>query len=216
MTRPKAVIIGAGGHGRVVLDVLRAGGRFEPAGFLDDGAPPSAQGPCGLPVLGPVGADGFARLLDRDVRHFVVAIGDNAARLAAQSAAAAAGLEPVNAVHPTAFVSPAASLGRGVVVCPNAAVVTGARLGDACVVNTAAVVDHECDLAEGVHVAPGALLAGRVTVGRLAFVGIGARVIQGIAVGERATVGAGAVVIENVPAGATVVGVPARVVKTLG
>lgn len=206
------VIIGAGGHGKVVLDILRAAGRFQPVGFVD--ADPRLAGTSvgGLPVLGPLNVLPKIRQQQR-VAHAIVAIGDNRTRLRYLAAVEAEGLELVSAIHPAAFVSPTARLGRNVVVGPNASVVTEAHVGDGTIVNTGAIVEHECELAEAVHVAPGACLAGRVRVGACAFIGIGAQVIQCLAVGEGATVGAGAVVTGDVPDGATVVGVPARVVK---
>lgn len=85
-----------------------------------------------------------------------------------------------------------------------------ARTGEGCIVNTGATVDHDCVLGDFVHVAPGVNLAGTVTVGDNVMIGIGASVVPGITIVAGATVGAGAVVIRDVPAGATVVGVPAR------
>jgi UDP-perosamine 4-acetyltransferase len=207
----EVVIIGAGGHGKVVLDILRADGRFRPVGFVDNNPSLLDSYVCGLPVLGPINA--LPRLKRQGVRRAIIAIGDNRQRQRQRGELDAAGFELVNVVHPTAFVSPRATLGRGVVVAPRASVVTEARIGDLAIVNTAAVVDHECEVGEAAHVAPGAVLAGRVRVGRGAFIGIGAKVIQCRSIGAFAVVGAGAAVIHDVPAGATAVGVPARVVK---
>jgi UDP-perosamine 4-acetyltransferase len=206
------IIIGAGGHGKVVLDILQAQGKFRPVGFLDANASLAESYVCGLPVLGQINA--LPRLKRQRIRHAIIAIGDNKARLAQLADLDKAGFELVTAVHPTAFVSPRAKLGRGVVVAPKAAVITEAAVGDLAIINTSAVVDHECAVGEAVHVCPGAVLAGRVRVGRGAFIGIGAQVIQCRTVGEFAVVGAGAVVIDDVPDGDKVVGVPARPIKT--
>lgn len=205
------VIIGAGGHGKVVADILRAAGGTTLVGFLD--ADPALRGRtvAGLPVLGPVNL--LAKLWQQKVRHAVVAIGDNRTRRRYGDVLREHGFEPAGAVHPSAVVSASATLGRGVVVAAQAAVCAEARVGDFAIVNTGSIVDHECAVGAGAHVAPGARLAGRVTVGEDAFVGIGATVIQCLTVGPAATVGAGAVVVRDVPAGATVVGVPARVIK---
>ena len=208
----QVVIIGAGGHGRVVLDILRAAGQFQPVGFVDADTRLAGTKVGGVPVLGPTNILPKLRQQDR-VTHAIVAIGDNRTRQRYVVTLAGEGFELVSAIHPTAFVSPTVKLGRNVVVGPNASIITEARLGDATIVNTGAIVEHECELAEAVHVAPGACLAGRVRVGACAFIGIGAQVIQCLAVGEGATVGAGAVVIQDIPDGATAVGVPAKVVK---
>ena len=204
-------IVGAGGHGKVVLDILRAAGRYEPVGFVDADARLAGTKVGGLPVLG--GTNVLPKLRQQRVRHAIIAIGDNRTRQRYAALLESEGFELAGAVHPTAFVSPSARLGKNVVVGPHASVITEARVGDSAIVNTGAIIEHECEVGEAVHVAPGACLAGRVRVGAFAFIGIGAQVIPCISVGDGVTVGGGAVVIEDVPAGATVVGVPARVVK---
>lgn len=207
----RIVIIGAGGHGKVVLDILRAAGGVEPVGFLD--ADPALAGTqvCGLAVLGP--ANLLPGLRRQKVKGAIVAIGDNRARDQYAALVREHGLELVSAIHPRAYVSPTAVLGTNVVVAAHATVCVDARIEDSAIINTAAVVDHENLIGRGSHIGPGALLAGRVRVGPLAFVGMGAKVLQCRTIGEGATVGAGAVVRQDVPPGATVVGVPARVVR---
>ena len=207
----RIVIIGAGGHGKVVLDILRAGGQVEPVGFLD--ADPALAGTqvCGLTVLGP--ANLLPGLRRQKVRGAIAAIGDNRTRDQYAALVREHGLELINAVHPTAHVSPTAVLGKNVAVAAHATVCVDARVEDSAIVNTAAVVDHENHVGRASHIGPGALLAGRVRVGPLAFVGMGAKVLQCRTIGEGATVGAGAVVRHDVPAWATVVGVPARVIR---
>ena len=206
------VIVGAGGHGRVVLDALLAAGKVRPVGFLDADPALAGREVGGFPVFGAVNL--LPKLRQQKVRGGIVAIGDNRTRCGYVGTLVEYGLELVNAIHPAAVVAATARLGRNVMVAAGAVVGTDARLGDSVIVNTSAVVDHECEVGEGVHVCPGALLAGRVRVGPRAFVGMGAKVIQCLSVGEGAVVGAGAVVLKDVPAGATVVGVPARVVKS--
>jgi len=208
---PDVVIVGAGGHGKVVLDILRADGRYRPVGYVD--ADPSLTDSYvgGLPVLGAVNA--LPRLRQQRIKRAIVAIGDNRTRLHYAGVLLEQGFELVNAVHPTAFVSPNAKLGLNVVVAPHASVVTECTVADSAIINTSAVVDHECEIGEGAHICPGAVLAGRVRVGRAAFIGIGANVIQCRSIGRFAVVGAGAAVIEDVPDYATAVGVPARVLK---
>jgi UDP-perosamine 4-acetyltransferase len=212
MQPARVVIIGAGGHGKVVLDILRAAGRYQPAGFVD--ADPSLAGAVvgGIPVLGP--ANVLPKLRRQDVRGAIVAIGDNRTRLRYAALLIEHGFELVNAIHPASSVSPTAAVGNNVVVAAHACIVTEASIGDSCIINTAAVVDHECEIGQGAHVCPGAHLAGRVRVGRGAFIGIGANVIQCTSIGDFATIGAGAAVIQDVPPFATAVGLPARVIKT--
>jgi UDP-perosamine 4-acetyltransferase len=206
------VIIGAGGHGKVVLDILRAGGRYEPVGFLDADSALAGTMVGGLPVLG--AANLLPRLRQQQKVHAaVVAIGDNRTRARYAQLLREQGFELITTVHPSAVVSPTARLGANVVVAAGAVICTEAVVGDSAIINTAAIVDHEVQVGAATHVSPGVCLAGRVSVGPSAFLGIGAQVLPCLSVGEGATVGAGAVVLQDVPAFATAVGVPARVVK---
>jgi sugar O-acyltransferase (sialic acid O-acetyltransferase NeuD family) len=200
------LVLGAGGHGRVVADAALSMRQWDLIAFADDRLEASAR-PLGLEVVGAL-AD-FERL---SLRFDCVAlgVGDNRTRLALYSRCLQAKrvLPPV--VHASAAVSAYASIAPGSVVFAQAAINAGAALGAACIVNTGATVDHDCVLGEGVHVSPGANLAGNVAVGARSWIGIGACVRQGIRIAEDATVGAGSVVVADVAAGATVFGVPAR------
>ena len=207
-------IIGAGGHGRVVLDILRGGRAHRVVGFLDANVTLAGCEIAGVPVLGSI--NHLQKLATQHrVRHAIVAIGDNRVRRGYAKLVEDAGLELINAIHPSATVSPSASIGRNVVIAAGACVCTEASVGDCAIINTHAVVDHECEIGEGVHLCPGVVLAGRVRIGDGAFVGMGAKVIQCRTIGEEATVGAGAVVLNDVPPCATVVGVPARIIKSV-
>ena len=205
------VIIGAGGHGKVVLDILLAEGKYKPVGFVDNNPSLIESYVCGLPILGPINA--LPRLRRQRIRHAIVAIGDNRQRLVHRGILEADGFELVSAIHPTAYVSRRANVGKGVVIAPGARVVVEAEIASLVIINTSAVVGHECEIGEAAHICTSAALAGRVRVGRCAFIGIGAHVIQCRSVGDFAVVGAGAAVIHDIPNYATAVGVPARVVN---
>ena len=202
------LIIGAGGHGKVVLDALRCQGVVRVVGFIDADPQLHGQAVDGVEVLG--GPNQLMRLRQQKVRGVIVAIGDNRVRARYAAEAEAAGFELVSAIHPRAVVAASAVVGRNVLIAAGAVVCADAKLGDSVIVNTAAVVDHECVVGDAAHIAPAAVLAGRVKIGEGAFVGMGARVLPCLTVGERAVIGAGAVVLRDVPTGRTVVGVPAR------
>jgi len=207
------LVIGAGGHGKVVADVAYSAG-FKILGYLDRNAD----------KLGSAVVAGRGKVMFTDDtlpptflksgkirgKRIAVAlgIGDNAARLRYADMLAAAPLPAL--VHKSATVSGEAVVEGGAVVMAQAAVNPGARICRGAVVNTSAVVEHDCVLGEGAHLGPGAVLCGNVHIGKLAFVGAQAVVIPGVRIGEGATVGAGCVVLKDVPAGATVVGNPAR------
>jgi sugar O-acyltransferase (sialic acid O-acetyltransferase NeuD family) len=206
------LIIGAGGHGKVVLDILRASGAHRPVGFLD--ADPALAGSTvgGLPVMGPIHHLSKLRQQGK-ARGAIVAIGDNRARRTYAQHVVDEAVELTNAIHPRASISSSALIGRGVVIAAGAIVCAEARIGDSVILNTGCIVDHECEIEEAVHICPAAALAGRVRVEAGAFVGLGAKVIPCMTIGRHATIGAGAVVIRDIPAHATAVGVPAKVVK---
>lgn len=203
----RLLILGAGGHGRVLADAAeRSAVGWQEIAFLDDGFPQ-------LAVAGPWKVVGrFADLggLRRDFDACVPAVGKALLRLSLLERARTAGFDVPVLTHPQAVVSAHARLGPGSFVAAAAVVAIGSDIGPGCIINTAATVDHDCRLAAGVHIGPGAHLAGNVEIGERAWFGIGAIARQGVRIGADATVGAGAVCVENVRDGAVVSGVPAR------
>ena len=202
------VVIGGGGHSRVVIEVLLAAG-WQVAGFTD-AAVPAGERFGDVPCLG--GDDALPGLRARGLGHAIVALGDNALRARLAARVRELGFTLGSAVHPAARLSPSATLGVGVAVMAGVVVNAGAAIGDDSILNTAATVDHDCRIGDHVHVAPGSHLAGYVTVGDGALIGVGAVVGRGrpLAIGAGASVGAGSVVIGDVPAGVVVAGNPAR------
>lgn len=206
----RILVLGAGGHGRAVLDLLLAlhgPGSFEVAGLVDAARRPPAT-VLGVPVLGDEGL--LPALRAEGVTDAAPAIGDNAARVAAAVRLTALGFTLPALVHPAAVVGRGAEIGAGAVVMARAVIGPEARIGALALINTGAIVEHDCVVEDAAHVAPGAVLTGGVRVGARAFVGAGAVARPGVRIGAGAIVGAGAAVVEDVPDGATVTGVPAR------
>lgn len=201
------LVLGAGGHGRVVVQALRSAGRIV-AGFLDDDRARVGTQVDGCGVLGT--SEDAPRLVAEFGAALIVGIGDNAQRAKRQRGFEAGGLPLTVAIDHSAVVAPEVEIGAGSVILPGAVVNTGSRLGAGCVVNTSASLDHDTVLGDYVHLSPGVITSGGVSVGGYAWLGAGAIVMPGLNVGERAVVGAGALVREDVEPGATVVGVPAR------
>ncbi len=195
------LVIGAGGHCKVVVRALQELGHTVVA-ILDDDPHLHGETLLGIPIAGPVA-------LADDYRHLpaVLAIGDNGIR---QALAERLDLEWMTVVHPQADVDKTATLGPGTVVFSGAVIQAETVVGSHAIINTRSSVDHDCQLGDFVHVAPGAHLAGSVSVGEGAMLGIGSSVIQGKQIGAWTTVGAGAAVVSDLPAHVIAVGVPAR------
>ncbi len=202
----KCVLIGAGGHGRVLIEA------YSPARFdaiLD--SQPGLLEVAGVPVMR--GDEILPELAVQGFTHFVIGVGSarNCARRSQLfQIAIQAGLKPQSVIHPTVFVSPSVTYADGCQILAKVVINTGAKLGTHVLVNTAAIVEHDCVIGAHTHIATGAILCGDVHVGEAAHIGAGAVIRQGIRIGSRAVVGAGAVVVRDVLDDEVVVGVPAR------
>ncbi|HPF40601.1 MAG TPA: acetyltransferase [Phycisphaerae bacterium] len=207
----EVVIFGAGGHGRVVLDILAQAQSYTPIGFLDNNVQLHDRRVDGLKVLG--GVAHAAELYAKGVRRAIIAIGDNGVRRDIARRVEALGFELVSAIHPSARLATNVTLGKGLVIAAGALVCAHAQIGDYAILNTGCIIDHESMIGMAVHICPGVRLAGHVVAESGAFVGIGATVIQNVRIGFEAIVGAGAVVVKDVEPMTTVVGVPAQPTK---
>lgn len=199
-------MLGAGGHGKVVISTLQAAG-FRVDGVFDDDGHKWGQYILGVPVVGPI------ELVIRTRRErsyaALVGIGDNRTRRQVMSRVGTA-CEWLTVIHPKAYVHSSVHLGSGTVVFAGAVIQADVVVGEHCIINTGATIDHDSKIGSFTHIAPGARLAGSVRVGEGALIGIGSVILPGVSVGDWAVVGAGAVVVRDVPDGTTVVGVPAR------
>jgi UDP-perosamine 4-acetyltransferase len=210
MTPPPVIVVGAGEHGRVVVDALQASGR-EVAGFSD--ADPGLHGSkvLGLTVLGDDAAVLRYSPAEIELANGVGSVRDTAARAEVFGRLRARGYRFATVRHPAAVVSRHAEIGEGAQLMAGCVVQVGARLEGNVLVNTSASVDHDCVLGQDVHIAPGATLSGRVLVGAGTHVGTGACVIQGVRIGRGCIIGAGSLVLRSVPDRSIAIGVPARV-----
>ena len=200
------LILGAGGHGKVVADSAEAAGGWQRILFLDDRSPDLRQ--LGdWPVVGAM--DRWCEF-DPDEYEALVAVGENATRLGLYQQLSAGGFKLPVLVHPAAWVSSRARLAPGCVVLAGGMINADAGLGPSSIVNTAASIDHDCSLGDAVHVSPGAHLGGGVQVGDLSWIGIGASIRHGVRIGSRVRVGAGAAVVSDIADDLTVTGIPAR------
>ncbi len=212
------IVIGAGGHARVVIAELRAGGhKF--AGLVDADAALHGKALDGVPILG--GDDVIDGHPPADI-ILANAIGNRRARIGDSALTirrtlferfVARGYRFASIISPAAFISPTAQLGHGCHIFAGAIVQPAAVIGANTIVNTGAQVDHDCVIGAHCHITPGAVVCGAVTLGDEVHVGAGAVIVHDVNVGARAMIGAGAVVVSDVAAGATVLGNPARPVR---
>jgi sugar O-acyltransferase (sialic acid O-acetyltransferase NeuD family) len=202
-------MLGAGGHAKVLLEVLRLCNR-PVVGVTNRGAEGKGQLFCGVPMLG--GDEALAGFSPDQV-ELVNGVGfahDATARANAFMRGQSAGFRFVTLVHPGAIVAAGVELGEGAQIMAGAVVQPGTVIGTNAIINTRASVDHDCRIGAHAHVAPGAVLCGGVEVGEGSLVGAGATIVPGVRVGCRSTIGAGAVCRQNVLDAEVMVGVPAR------
>lgn len=198
------IIVGAGGHARVVMDALQCEkGESFYCSFVDDNVSMYGQFVLDRLVFGPV-----TEVVSPGMR-FHVAIGLNSLRENMHQLMLEIGAVPFAVAHPAAIVSKYAVLGDASFVAARAVVAPASKIGTGAIINHGVVIDHDCVVGDFAHVAPGATLGGGVKVGRGALIGAGANVLPGVSIGESSVVGAGAVVTKNIPDLTRAIGVPA-------
>ncbi|MUV36915.1 putative acetyltransferase EpsM [Lentibacillus sp. JNUCC-1] len=206
----RLVILGDGGHSRVIQDMIISSGMGVITAILDDRYPTGFKD--GGIVFAPISF--VHHLLKRNTR-VVVAIGDNAIR---QKIVQQLDLPPkvfAPIVHHTAVVSSSADIGNGTVVMPYAVINARAQVGAQCIVNTRATIEHDNEIGDYTHVSPSATLAGSVSSGEGVHVGTSAIVIPGKHLGSWSVIGAGSTVIEHIPAFSKAVGSPTRIIERI-
>lgn len=212
MKPERIYVYGAGGHGKVVADILLVTG-IPVAAFLDDSAGRYCKPVIGLPVISV--REWIEAVKGRTGIGLALGIGNNRARQEVAERCRSWNFEIVTAIHPAAILSSSAFLGTGTVVMPAATINANAEIGSGVIVNTNAVVEHDCVIGDFAHVSPMAALGGGASLGTFSHLGLGAVVLPGIKIGARSTIGAGAVVIHDIPDDVIAIGVPARIRSTV-
>jgi sugar O-acyltransferase (sialic acid O-acetyltransferase NeuD family) len=203
------VIVGAGGFGREVLDIVEAMNAVEPTfeilGFLDDEDTAwHLIAERGMSVIG-----GVERLDQLDT-EYLIGIGSGKARKRIDIMATAAGRSAAIAIHPAATIGAHVLVGPGSIIAAGARLTTNIHLGRHVHININATVGHDCTLSDYVTINPGVNISGNVSIGEGTMMGTGSCIIQGLSVGADTMVGAGAAVVHDLPSGVVAVGVPAR------
>lgn len=190
MDLTKIYIYGGGGHGLVVSDIAKAVG-YKQVVVLDDKSDAKFH-------------------KDLEKADIFIAVGDNKARQTLTKLVKNANFNIVSLIHPSAVISPSATIKDGVVVMPNAVINANAVIKDGAIINSSSVIEHECIIESFAHISPKVALAGGVKVGSLTHIGIGSSVIQGISIGSNCIIGAGSVVVCDIGDNTKAFGVPAK------
>jgi sugar O-acyltransferase (sialic acid O-acetyltransferase NeuD family) len=210
----RVLIVGAGGHGQVIADILlnTKGKEKElmPIGFLDDNQALQGKDFLGIPVLGSLEC---CSSIEHDA--IIIAIGNNSIRRCLFEKFQIKGERFIIAGHPSAIIASNVSVGAGTMICAAAVVNPSSTIGANVILNTGCTVDHHNRLGDHVHIAPGVTLGGEVTVGKGTLVGIGATIMPQCSIGEWSIIGAGALVNKNLPNRVLAAGVPAKIMRRL-
>ena len=197
------VIIGAGGHGRVIADIAQKLGAYERISFLDDG---EAKESMGLPVVGKVAEmDKYAKQAD-----MFVAIGNSKARGEFIERLLAMGANVPVLVHPSAIIGACVEVGAGTAIMAGAVINPCSKLGKGVILNTCSSVDHDCIIGDYCHIAVGVHVAGTVTLGEKVWLGAGVTVKNNVVICDDCVIGAGAAVVKDITESGTYIGVPAK------
>lgn len=199
----RLIIIGAGGHGKVIADNALKNG-YTDICFVDDHAVDDCMG---FPV---VGKTAIVPELDDGNTDFIIGIGNNETR---KRIAEQYDVNWTALIHPSAQIGTDVSIGKGTVVMARAIINAGARIGSHCIINTGAIVEHDNRIADFVHISPGAALAGSVCIGEGTHIGIGSAVSNNVEICDQCIIGAGAVVVKDIGSRGTYAGVPVRKIK---
>lgn len=202
----KVFIFGAGGHAKVIVDILEKAGR-EIAFLAIDELDSMQNDVMGYPLIkGRATLLEYPDLLDHEC---IIAIGDNPTRRNVSEWFVKSGFKLTQAIHPSAIVGRDVFIGAGSVIMAGVVVNSGTVIGENVIINTSASIDHDCSIGNHVHIAPGCHLCGSVKIGEATLLGVGCSVIPGVKIGKQTVIGAGSTVITDLAADITALGSPA-------
>jgi UDP-perosamine 4-acetyltransferase len=207
------IILGAGGHAKVLLALVRLTG-LDIIGVCDPTL--ARQGASDWRGVAVLGSDEFLQSIDPKTCFLINGIGQIVGGHRRESIFAnwkKLGFHFPTLIHPNAYVDSSAMLGDGAQIMAGVNIQADVKIGQNCIVNTRASIDHDCVIEDNVHIAPGAVLCGGVHVGSRGFIAAGATVVQDITVGASAVVGAGVTLVRNLASGQTVIGPAMRKIK---
>ena len=203
----KVVIIGAGGHAKVIADIIEKSGDII-YGFLDDNLPVDTKIVKEYKVLGKI--DKCIELQNNEDIYFIIGIGNNYFRKKINDVYK---LKYYTAIHPTAVIAINTNIKEGSVIMANSCINTSSKIGRHCIINTGTIIEHDCYVGDYIHISPNATLCGTVTVGEFTHIGAGVTIINNINITSDCIIGAGGVVVKDIKEKGTYVGVPVKKIK---
>ncbi len=213
MAKKKIVLIGGGGHCKVVISILKKINNFEITGIVDNYK--AERLISGIKIIGT--DDDLKDIYKSGIHNALITVGsikDNTKRYKLFNMARKIGYNFPVIISPEAIVEKSVKIDEGTVVMPGSIVNIDSSIGKNCIINTGAIIEHDCIIENHCHITPGAHISGTVNIGKLSFIGIGATIIQGIKIGKNVTIGAGSVVIKDILDKVIAVGNPAKIVKS--
>lgn len=213
MTKKKIVLIGGGGHCKVVVSILKKLNSFEIAGIVDNYKAESFIS--GIKIVGT--DDDLKDIYKSGVHYALITVGstkDNTKRYRLFKMAREIGYIFPVVISPEAIVDKSVKINEGTVVMPGSIINIESSIGKNCIINTGLIIEHDCKIGNHCHIAPGVHISGEANIGELSFLGIGSTIIQGIAIGKNVTIGAGSVVIKDILDNVIAVGNPAKIIKS--
>lgn len=207
----KIIVLGGGGHAKVLIDLIKIKGNLEIVGILDTQLEKGTK-VLDVPVLGKDNI--LADIFNNGVNTACIGIGgikDNNIRSRLFDTTKNIGFEIPSLIHPNSFISRESTVAEGVQVMAGAVIQTNSFIDENSIINTGSTIDHDCVVGKNTHICPGVVIGGGATIGDASFIGAGSTIIQGVKIGNNSVVGAGAVVTNDVSDGLRVKGVPAKI-----
>lgn len=212
MAKKKIVLIGGGGHCKVVISILKKLDNFKIAGIVDNYKAESLIS--GIKIIG---TDNDLRNIYKSGIHYaLITVGstkDNTKRYTLFNMAKEIGYKFPVIISPEAIIDESVRIDEGTVIMPGNIINIDSSIGKNCIINTGTIIEHDCKIGNHCHIAPGVHISGAVNIGELSFIGIGTTIIQEITIGKNVTIGAGSVVVKDIPDHVIAVGNPAKIVK---
>jgi len=213
MAKNKIVLIGGGGHCKVVISILKKLNNFEISGIVDNYKAGSL-----ISRIKIIGTDDDLRDIYKSGIHYALitvgSIKENIKRYRLFNMVREIGYKFPVIISPEAIVDKSIRIDEGTVIMPGSIINIDSSIGKNCIINTGAIIEHDCKIEDHCHIAPGVHISGAANIGELSFLGIGATMIQGIKIGKNVTIGAGSVVIKDIPDNVIAVGNPPKIIKS--